>query len=406
MGTGKMLGKAGRYLQRYQPYLYLREVMRAFGSVGKQFRGGVTSLMPIGSPKGNVLISYDNRGLGEKLRGGAVPTSHPQFFKTIVMAQTFLDLGYSVDVIHCENQKFVPWKPYDVVVDTRFNLQRLHKWFPPGCIKILHCDTAHIVFQNAAEMNRMLDLQKRKGVTVPANRLESLHMGVEYADYLTTCGNEFTMKTYGYADKPIFRLPIPAQRMWPWPYDKDFDVCRRRFLWFGSRGMIHKGLDLVLEAFLEMPEVHLTIVGPVQDEPEFVDLYRNELFHTTNISLVGWLDNTGPEFKALLDQSVAHVFPSCSEAGAACVLESMAGGVIPLVTYEASVDVEDFGELLSGASVEQIKEGVRAIASMPTEELQHRAKRAWEYVHVNNTPENFTKVYRATVEMILAKHGK
>jgi len=406
MGTREMLGRLGRYLQRYQPYLYLRGVILALRSVGIQFHGGVNSLAPTGVPKGNVLISYDNRGVREKMRGEAVSTSHPQFFKTIVMAQTFLDLGYHVDVIHCENHKFVSWKPYDVVVDTRFNLQRLHKYFPAECIKIFHCDTAHVVFQNAAEMNRMLDLQKRKGVTVPANRLETPHMGVEYANYLTTCGNEFTMKTYAYADKPIFRLPIPAQKMWPWSHDKDFDVCRPRFLWFGSRGMIHKGLDLVLEAFVEMPEFQLAIVGPVQDEPEFVDLYRKELFHTTNITLVGWLDNTGPEFKALLDQSVAHVFPSCSEAGAACVLESMAGGVIPLVTYEASVDVEDFGVLLGGASVEQIKEGVRAIASMSTAELQQRAKRAWEYVHTNNTPENFIKVYRATVEMILAKHGR
>lgn len=402
-----MLGRLRRYFQCYLPYLYLRDSIRALRSVGTQFHGGVSSLeQPTGVSRGNVLISYDNRGLQEKMRGETVSTSHPQYFKTVVMAQTFLDLGYQVDVIHCENQKFVPWKPYDVVVDTRFTLQRLHKHFPPECIRILHCDTAHIVFQNAAEMNRLLSLQKRKGVSLPANRLETPHLGVEHADYLTTCGNDFTMKTYAYAVKPIFRLPIPAQKLWPWPYDKDFDLCRRRFLWFGSRGMIHKGLDLVLEAFVEMPEFQLAIVGPVQDEPEFLHLYRKELLHTTNITLVGWLDNTGQEFKNLLDQSVAHVFPSCSEAGAAAVLESMAGGVIPLVTYEASVDVEDFGKMLKGASVEQIKEGVRAIASMSTEELKQRAKSAWEYAHTNNTPENFAKVYRATVEMILAKHGK
>ena len=255
-------------------------------------------------------------------------------------------------------------------------------------------------------MGRMLNLQKRRNASVPANRLETPHLGVEYADYLTTCGNEFTIQTYGYANKPIYRLPIPAQKTWPWPHDKDFDQCRRRFLWFGSRGMVHKGLDLVLEAFTQMPEFQLSIVGPVQDEPEFVNLYRKELFHTTNITLVGWLDNSSAEFKAILDQSVGHVFPSCSEAGAAAVLESMAGGVIPIVTYEASVDIEDFGEMLEAASVEGIQEGVRTIASLPPQDLQQRAKRAWEYVHTNNTPENFAKVYRATIEMLLAKHGK
>lgn len=401
-----MLGRWGRYLQRFQPYLYLREAMHALSAVGLQFHGGVNTLEPPGEIKGYVLISYDNRGLKEQIRGKAISTSHPQFFKTIVMAQTFVDLGYQVDVIHCENHKFVPWKPYDVVVDTRFNLQRLHKYLSAECIRILHCDTANIVFQNAAEMNRLLDLQARKGVTIPANRLETPHLGVEHANYLTTCGNEFTMKTYAYAGKPIFRLPIPARKVWSWSYDKDFDACRRRFLWFGSRGMIHKGLDLVLEAFIGMPEYQLTIVGPVQDEPEFVELYRKELFHTANIAHIGWLDNTSQEFKALLDRSIAHVFPSCSEAGAAVVLETMAGGLIPLVTYEASVDVEEFGVMLQEASVDKIREGVRAIASMSTKELQRRAKKAWQCVHANNTSENFAKVYRATVEMILAKHGR
>ena len=402
-----MLETLRRHLHRHLPYLYLRECMRALQGVGKHLYGGVISLEPpAGISRGNVLISYDSRGLQELKRGKTISTSHPQYFKTVVMARTFLDLGFRVDVIHCENQGFVPWKSYDVVVDTRFNLQRLHKYFSPQCIKILHCDTAHIVFQNAAEMSRMLDLQKRRGISVPANRLETPHLGVEYADYLTTCGNDFTIQTYGYCNKPIFRLPIPAQKTWPWPYDKDFDQCRLRFLWFGSRGMVHKGLDLVLEAFTEMPELQLSVVGPVQDEPEFVNLYRKELFHTTNIALIGWLDNSSAEFKAILDQSVGHVFPSCSEAGAAAVLETMAGGVIPLVTYEASVDVQDFGKMLKGPSVAEIQEGVRSIASMSAQDLQQRAKKAWEYVHTNNTPENFAKVYRATVEMILAKHGK
>ena len=402
-----MLETFRRYLQRHLAYLYLRESVHALQGVAKQFHGGVTSLEPpTGIARGNVLISYDNRGLNELVRGKTISTSHPQYFKTVVMAKTFVDLGFWVDVIHCENQGFVPWKSYDVVVDTRFNLQRLHKYFSSQCIKILHCDTAHIVFQNSAEMGRMLNLQKRRNASVPANRLETPHLGVEYADYLTTCGNEFTIQTYGYANKPIYRLPIPAQKTWPWPHDKDFDQCRRRFLWFGSRGMVHKGLDLVLEAFTQMPEFQLSIVGPVQDEPEFVNLYRKELFHTTNITLFGWLDNSSAEFKAILDQSVGHVFPSCSEAGAAAVLESMAGGVIPIVTYEASVDIEDFGEMLEAASVEGIQEGVRTIASLPPQDLQQRAKRAWEYVHTNNTPENFAKVYRATIEMLLAKHGK
>jgi glycosyltransferase involved in cell wall biosynthesis len=322
------------------------------------------------------------------------------------MAQTFVDLGYYVDVILCVNQMFIPWKPYAVVVDTRFNLQRLQPYLAPDCIKILHCDTAHAIHQNVAEMSRILALQRRKGVTIPPNRLENPHLGVEHADYLTTCGNEFTMGTYAYANKPIFRLPMVAQTMWSWPDEKDFEGSRRRFLWFGSRGMVHKGLDVVLEAFVELPEYQLTIVGPVLNEPEFVDIYRKELFHTPNIKLVGWIDKFSDEFRGILNQSSAHIFPSCSEAGAAVVLETMAAGVIPVVTYEASIDVENFGILMEDASTEAIMRHVHTVAEMPESELRRRAQKAWEYAHSHNTPEQFERSYRATVEMLLAKHGK
>lgn len=170
--------------------------------------------------------------------------------------------------------------------------------------------------------------------------------------------------------------------------------------------MVHKGLDLVLEAFVRLPDCQLTIVGPVQNEPEFVDVYRKELFHTPNIKCIGWLDKSSEEFRMVLEQSVAHIFPSCSEAGAAAVVETMAAGVIPVVSYEASIDVENFGVLLKDVSVEAIVRQVREISEMSADELRRRGKRAWEAAHNNHTPEKFKQSYRATIEMILAKHGK
>ena len=46
-------------------------------------------------------------------RGVSGSTSHEQYWKTSAMAQTFMDLGYNVDVIHTQNQQFIPWKRYE-----------------------------------------------------------------------------------------------------------------------------------------------------------------------------------------------------------------------------------------------------------------------------------------------------
>lgn len=72
--------------------------------------------------------------------------------------------------------------------------------------------------------------------------------------------------------------------------------------------MVHKGLDIVLEAFIQMPEYQLTIIGPVLEEPQFVDLYRKELFHTRNIHFVGWVDNVDEEFGKILKQKRGACF--------------------------------------------------------------------------------------------------
>ena len=131
------------------------------------------------------------------------------------------------------------------------------------CVKILHIDTAHWLFHNTAEHQRLLALQQRRKLTLPTRRSLKPNSAIECADYATILGNEFTISTYQYANKPLYRVPISAPVEYPWPEDKDFDASRRHFLWFGSVGFVHKGLDLVLEAFAEMPDYQLTVCGPI-----------------------------------------------------------------------------------------------------------------------------------------------
>ena len=60
-------------------------------------------------------------------------------------------------------------------------------------MKIMHLDTAHILFHNAAEANRLLQLQGRRGVTLKVRRFEMPNLGIEHADYATATGNDFVV---------------------------------------------------------------------------------------------------------------------------------------------------------------------------------------------------------------------
>jgi glycosyltransferase involved in cell wall biosynthesis len=323
------------------------------------------------------------------------------------MAQTFLDIGYCVDVIQYNNDIFLPQKEYAFFLETRSNLQRCAPFLNKDCVKIFHADTAHILFHNAAEANRLLALQQRRGITLSPRRFEPPNQALEHADCATVLGNEFTMSTLKYAKKPLYRVPISTQVVYSWSEEKDFDACRKNFLWFGSGGLVHKGLDLVLEAFAQMPDCHLTICGPISKEEDFVKAFYKELYQTANIHTVGWIDINSQKFRNILNNCVGIVYPSCSEGGGGSVINCMHAGLIPIVSYEASVDVEkDYGVILKDSSIQGIKQEAQKISTLPKEELKQMARRAWEVARENHTKEKFAENYRNTIEKIMKNHSQ
>ncbi len=285
------------------------------------------------------------------------------------MAQTFLDLGYSADIIDWKNSSFIPKKDYAVFIDIHNNLERLSPFLSKDCIKILHITGAHWLFQNTAEYRRLLDLQTRRHISLVPRRIAAPSHGIEYADIATILGNKFTTSTFDYAKKNIVSIPISTTHTYPFPEKKNYSVARNNFIWLGGAGMVHKGLDLVLEAFASMPEFNLSVCGPVSSEKDFEQEYWKELYKTKNIRTFGKIDPGEKIFREITDSSIAAVFPSCSEGGGGSVITAIHAGLIPIVSREASVNVEDFGIVLKENTVEEIKKTVRYVSSLSDEDL-------------------------------------
>ncbi len=365
----------------------------------------MVSLEPECKTQGSVLLSYHIKPFLLK-PGEPVPNSHTSQWRCLQIAKTFLDLGYSVDVIDSHNHVFQPKRPYAFFVGHRINFDRIVGLLNADCIKIAHLDTAHWVYNNYSTYRRKLELQQRRGITIKgSDRIVEQTLALEHADCITVCGNDFNINTLRYARKPIYKLPQAPPTVYPWLDDKDFAACRTSFLWFSSHGFVHKGLDLVLEAFAEMPNYHLYVCGPLKKEPDFVAAYHKELYHTPNIHAVGWLDVESPEFMMMAKQSLGVVYPSCSEAGGANVLICMHAGLIPLVSYESSVDVEDFGVLFKDNSVNAVKSAVQMVSGLPSDQLRQMARKAWEFARANHTREKFTAEYKECILNITGKAG-
>jgi glycosyltransferase involved in cell wall biosynthesis len=363
----------------------------------------VVSLESKNAVRGNMLLSYLNEPFlisGEE----SLPNYHTNYWECRQIANTFLDLGYNIDVINSYNEIFVPRKKYDIFFGHRNQYERIAKMLGEDCLKIAHLDTAHWLFNNYATYKRSFELQQRKGVTISlsSQRIIECNYAIECADFATVLGNEFTINTYRFANKPIYRIPISVCSMYPWPEIKNYDSCRNNYLWFGSSAMVHKGLDLVLDAFINMPEYKLTICGPVENENYFVKAYYKELYQSQNINTIGWIDTSSNEFLNILNNCVGLIYPSCSEGQSGSVITCMHGGLIPIVSYESGVDVEDsYGIILKNSSIEEIRSSIRKISNLPSDQLQCMARKSWEFARNHHTRDKFAIECRKRMETIL-----
>ena len=354
-------------------------------------------------PRGRALLSYivDPFLLPA---GRPLPHSHTHFWESREIGLILADLGFEVDVIQWSNRTFRPAVEYDLFVDVRLNLERLAPSVGPRCLKVMHIETGHPTFYNPAQQRRLDALERRRGIRLPPYKTIAENRAIEVADAATILGNAATRETYEFAGKPLYPVPISQPVLYDFPERKDFDAVRRRFLWLGSAGMVHKGLDLVLELFASLPDFHLTVCGPVERERDFEAAFERELYRTPNIETVGWVDVASPAFTELARRTLGLVYPSCSEGQNGGTVTCLHAGLLPVVTRETGVDVDPgFGIVLADAEPETLRRAVIDLAGRPAAELEAMARRGWSWAREHHTRESFAAGYRRAILAIVER---
>lgn len=340
--------------------------------------------------KGTALVAYMVKPFLLKDRT-KVSSSHTHFVESLLMVNVLLEMGYDVDVIDFENNTFVPAKSYDIFLSVRKHFQRYAEMLGGDCMKVVHLDVSHWLYNNTVAVKRCHDVLKRKGVALDSYRRIEANKAIECADFATMLGNDYSMGTYAYSGKEIYPVPIPVRTGTSKP-DKDFDRIRKNFIWFGSQGLVHKGLDLVLEAFAEMPDYNLKVCGPIEEEPDFKKAFHRELYQSKNIQTIGWVDVTSEKFAEIANDTAALLYPSCAEGQCGAVVTCMTAGIIPVVSVESGINIApEYGRNLKGITVEAVKEAVKAIAALPSEDLRKMSENAAAYTAKNHTKEQYMR---------------
>ncbi len=334
--------------------------------------------------------------------------THTNYYEAMSHAKILSELGYNVDVIDYFYQGKIDFSKYDVLVGFGDAFQ---KYFESGYnhVKTIYYGTGmHVCHQNNATLKRVRDVYKKKGVWLcKSSRFVEktwTHQTL-LVDAMIVLGNDICKNSYAkFYDGPIYSIPAPFYKVldgYEILKSRDLSKARYNFLWFGSSGLIHKGLDLLLDFFSKTPELTLHICGPIKGEPEFEKVYFKELYQTKNIITHGFIDINSKKFKEILESCSFIIFPSCSEGGGPSVLTAIGNGaLIPVITKETTIStgyeiwIDDF-------TTEAVGKAVAKCLSLKDDEILDMQRKNLEYVLKYHSQENYySELKKAYIEIL------
>ncbi len=334
---------------------------------------------------------------------------HASYWECKEIARLLSVRGYDVTVIEAKNNTFIPKKKYSLCIDIQNNLTRLAPLLPKDCKKIMHVVSSYTGFQNQAESKRIDELEKRRGVRLKPRRVEVVNDNPAHADIMEGFGNKTVYATYAQYKKEIYPIAESVSREFDFPTNKDFAKSAKHFMWFGGGGAVHKGLDLVLEAWTTLPtDLHLHILGPISVEDDFVNEYRKEL-SLPNVTLHGRpkINKEGVmmlgslSFTEVANMCSSLLYFSCSEGTSGAVVQAMHAGLIPVITPETGIYEDAPCITISAPTVSDIENQVLKLSKLTEQELRSMSQNIWNYARNHYTKEKFTETYSAFLDTIL-----
>ncbi len=327
--------------------------------------------------KKRVLLSYIQQPFIEGIK-----YHHTNYLECYTAAEIFSELGYAVDVVDLFNDKvIIDYAKYEIVYGLGITLEKsFYCSNPEGIFKILYATGCNPFYSYKASLLQTQNFYNKTGKLIPESSRVSEHFwACSYllSDHVIALGNEFVANSF--IDTNHLLKCSAVNAFYFDVYDinlnnKDFEKARKHFLWFGSTGLLHKGLDLVIDIFSERQDINLHICGASKSEIKFWEYYQPILDNSKNIINHGFVNIQSDDFKILMNECAFCIFPTASEGGAPALLNVMAnGGLIPIASRACGIDIEDLGFVFDKLNKDSIQTNIELALIKHYKTLQEKA---------------------------------
>lgn len=342
-----------------------------------------------------VLISYidyfSTANLNSKM-------GHTNLLESIQIINVFKEFDYIIDVAHCnseESLEFLKGEKYDIIFGFGQVFRKISK-LNPLAKKIIYVTENHPELSLKNELERNQYFYERTGKKIPLRRSGVYYKenDFENIDYAIIMGEKKPFEKYSFKKYNIFPTGFLNKN-----YifkNRDIDNSKKNFLWLGSNGAVHKGLDLLIEVFKNYPEINLHICGFNQEE-KYLKIPKLE-----NIINYGRIDIQSQEFLKLADRCSYIILPSCSEGFSTSIGTGMLHSMIPLVCKDTGFNrLDDKVILFDDHKIEYLEKEIINLSLKKDDELEELHEKVYLYARNNFTIEDFTEKFRNIIKGII-----
>lgn len=177
------------------------------------------------------------------------------------------------------------------------------------------------------------------------------------------------------------------------------ESSRNNILWFGSLGIIHKGLDILIDTIAKNPNMILNCYGV--DQREYSLFKKLKAYNTVDCKRVNVLSE---DFVTeIVHKHNIVVLPSCSEGMSTAIATCMAHGLIPIVTKDCGFDECQYIIQIEECTIESLEIAINRIQKMSNDEILEMRYQCYQYARENFSIQTFDNRFSNIMDTLLVK---
>lgn len=317
-----------------------------------------------GTNKRKALLSYTFDASCKPAENFSFSTNRNE---CLIILKKLIDAGFIVDFVDCDNEIFSSENKYDLVIG--FGFPYRNALTKDSGVKILYCTEQHPDYSYKSEVERIEYLKVRRSIKWSIERSGTYYVHNDFliADKIIVISD----LCYDYLLEHRIKNELDLAVIYPTGIEPKYIKSPyldygKDFIWFGSRGVIHKGLDILIESFILADlDCSLHICGASKKDI----LFLGDILNDERIIFHGTIDVQSNLFFQILESSSFVVSLSCSESNSTGVLTCMRHGLIPVVTKSTAIDVSTCGYELINHEVSFIQAELKKISDIELSEL-------------------------------------